>query len=318
MRKTGIIGLILLALSVFSGFGQQKDVFFSQYWVNGLALNPAYTGSREVFTLSTLYQKKWTGIDGSPVNYTFSAHTPMKNEKVALGLFVMNQSYGVHRNTQVHFNYAYRFNLGNGKFSLGLRGGASFINEDMARLMSGLDDPTDPVFAAIDQNYVQPDFGFGAYFYNPKYFVGFSIPNMLNYQLDTASFKYSPSASPDTYSYTLTAGILIGKQNAFLKWKPSFLVVYNQAYSSLRYDINSNFILFNDFLWVGVSYRSGGYYPSPVLIGNIELHLTKQFMLGYSYDYNMGTINNALNGTHEIMLRYEFGFTVNASDPRYF
>ncbi len=317
MRKIGIIGLFILSLNSLTGFGQEKDVFFSQYWVNGLALNPAYAGSREVFTLSTLYQKKWTGVDGSPVNYTFSAHTPMKNEKVALGLFIMNQSYGVTSNTQVHFDYAYRFNAGNGKISLGLKGGVSFINENMGKLLDGLDDPTDPVFTAVDQNYIQPDFGFGAYFYNPRYFVGFSIPNMMNYRLDTVSYKYAPSVSPELYSYTLTAGIIIGKSKTF-KWRPSFLLVYNTGYESIRYDINNNFIFFNDFLWLGTSYRSGGHYPSQVLVMNIELHLNKQFMLGYSYDYTLGNLNNALNGTHEIVLRYEFGFTVNASDPRYF
>lgn len=312
------ISFVLLLLTGTSVFGQQEDAFFSQYWVNGLAINPAYAGSREVFNISALYQKKWAGVEGSPTNYTFSAHTPLKKEKVALGLFIINQKYGVRKNTQVNFNYAYRFKVGRGKLSLGLKGGISFINEDLATLIAGLDDPTDPVFTSADQNYIQPNIGFGAYYYDSRLFAGFSIPNMMNYRLDTVSFKYSPTLQPKHYSYALTAGILVGKQGSFLKWKPSFLLLYRMDYEALRIDINSSFILFNDLLWLGASYRTGGSYPSPVLVGIIEVQINKQLMLGYSYDYNLGSLSNALNGVHEIILRYEFGFKVNASNPRYF
>jgi type IX secretion system PorP/SprF family membrane protein len=318
VRKLLNISLVILLLSGPFAFGQQEDAYFSQYWVNGLAINPAYAGSREVFNISALYQKKWAGIEGSPTNYTFSAHTPLKNEKIGLGLFFISQNYGVQKNTQVNFNYAYRFQVGRGKLALGLKGGVTFVNEDLASILSSLDDPTDPAFTNPDQNYIQPNIGFGAYYYDSRLFVGFSMPNMMNFRLDTITFKYKPSFLPKHYSYALTAGVLVGNAGSFIKWKPSVLFLYRMDYEAMRIDINNSIILFNDLLWVGASYRFGGSYQSSVIVANIQLQITKQLMLGYSYDYALGGLNNALNGVHEIILRYEFGFKVNAANPRYF
>ena len=318
MNRRLKIGIILILVSSAAVIAQQNQAYFSQYWVNGLAINPAYAGSREVFNVSMLYQRKWTGVEGSPTNYTFSAHTPLKNERIALGLFVVNQRYGIQKNTQAYLNYAFRLQTERGKISLGLKAGASFVNEDLGSLLSGLDDPTDPAFASVEQTYVQPNFGFGVYYYTPRYFVGVSIPDMMSYRLDTVSFKYKSSLSPSFYSYLVTAGVLIGKSEATVKWKPSFLMMYRSDYKAIRFDINSSFILFDDRLWIGASYRSGGSYPSPVLVGNIEVYISRQLMLGYSYDYTLGGLNNALNGVHEIILRYELGFKLKASNPRYF
>jgi hypothetical protein len=41
-------------------------------------------------------------------------------------------------------------------------------------------------------------------------------------------------------------------------------------------------------------------------------------MLGLSYDLPAGRMNKYSNGSSEIILRYEFGSKVSASNPRYF
>jgi len=41
-------------------------------------------------------------------------------------------------------------------------------------------------------------------------------------------------------------------------------------------------------------------------------------MLGYSYDYPTGKLSTYSKGSHEIILRYEFGYKVSAANPRYF
>ncbi len=315
MKHTTYIILILWFGIILCATAQNNETAFSQYWSNGLAINPAYAGARDVFNMSVFYQKKWTAVEGAPMNITFSAHAPLKNEKVGLGLFLVNQSYGIRKNTMAFFNYAYRIQMGQGKLAFGLKGGVVLVNENLSNLK--LDDPTDPAFANVEQNYVQPDFGFGAYYYAPRYFVGFSLPDMMTYRLDTATFQYQYSLLPKYYSYVFTAGGLIGSSKSF-KWRPSFLIIYRMDYQALRYDINNTFILFDDRLWVGVSYRSGGSYPSPVVVGNMQVGITNQLMLGYSYDYSLGNLSSAMNGVHEIMLRYEFGYKVNAANPRYF
>ena len=317
MKKIAIIYTTIWCLAGYASFGQDNEALFSQYWSNGLAINPAYAGARDVFNVSVFYQRKWTGVDGSPMNMTFSAHAPTKKNNIGLGVYVVNQSYGVRRNTQAHFSYAYRIIMGEAIFSLGLRAGASFVYEDLSSLQ--LADPNDPAFTGIEKNQFQPNVGFGAYYYTPRYFVGLSMPDMMSYyiQADTISGSYRMSVSPKYYTYMLTGGTIVNITPG-LKWKPSALLAYRMDYKALRIDINSSFIFLDDRLWVGAGYRTGGAVASSVIIGNLQVNVTPQFMLGYSFDYSLSNINNVMNGVHEIMLRYEFGYKVKAANPRFF
>jgi hypothetical protein len=59
---------------------------YSQYLQNGLMINPAYTGSRGSLSGVLSYRMQWMGTKGSPVIQSVSLHTPLKNDKVALGI----------------------------------------------------------------------------------------------------------------------------------------------------------------------------------------------------------------------------------------
>ena len=55
------------------------------------------------------------------------------------------------------------------------------------------------------------------------------------------------------------------------------------------------------------------------LIGIIEVQLTDQFRFGYAYDRTMNNFKDVAPSSHEIMIRYEFGFGKNRIlTPRYF
>jgi len=74
---------------------------YSQYLQNGLMINPAYTGTRGSLSTFLSYRKQWIGTPGSPVIQSVSLHTPMKNDKVALGLMAQFMQYGATRSTSV-------------------------------------------------------------------------------------------------------------------------------------------------------------------------------------------------------------------------
>jgi hypothetical protein len=79
-------------------------------------------------------------------------------------------------------------------------------------------------------------------------------------------------------------------------------------------DITGQFLL-KDTYWLGATYRLG---DAVALIGNIKLN--KQLMIGYSYDFTVSELNNYNNGSHEIIVSYDFdGFLKNkVKSPRYF
>lgn len=300
---------ILILLSGMNGLNAQFGTGFlpsSQYLFNGLVLNPAYSGSRECLSINLLYRRHWVGMNGSPEIFSFGAHTPMKNNRVALGILVDHEQESVNRYSNAYFNYAYRFNVGKGKLALGLKGGVNHYDRQLIQIR--LRDPGDDAFSR-DENLILPNFGAGIYYYAERFFAGFSVPLLLS--LDD---KREIIPDYERYHYLFTTGALLRFSDNF-KFKPSVLLDYtiDQPDTPLKYHLNGNIILFDDVLWLGGSYKS-----SQEVVGILEIQIGKQFRLGYSYDYAIGALNGFHHGSHEILLRYEFNFRVDAVNPRYF
>ena len=78
-------------------------------------------------------------------------------------------------------------------------------------------------------------------------------------------------------------------------------------------DFNLNFLFYN-VLWLGGSYRTGDAF-----VAIVEIQLSKQWRLGYSYDFTTTDIRHYSDGSHEIMLGYDFGYDIQKmKTPRYF
>ncbi len=119
---------------------------YSQYLQNGLVINPAYAGSRGSLSAFLSYRMQWMGISGSPVFQSISLSTPMKSDKVALGLLAQFMQFGYTRSTSIYATYAYRIKLGSGKLSFGLKAGADMSNtvypdNDVNRFLTTSNDP---------------------------------------------------------------------------------------------------------------------------------------------------------------------------------
>jgi hypothetical protein len=48
------------------------------------------------------------------------------------------------------------------------------------------------------------------------------------------------------------------------------------------------------------------------------LQITKQFYIGYAYDYSVTDLNNYNDGSHEIILRYQCYKNSNKINPKVF
>ena len=297
--------IILLVLCASGIRSQHLFPVYSQYMLNGLALNPAYAGSRDVFNITLGYRNQWVGFDGAPVSQTFSAHTPMRNENIALGLFLNNEQIDVRNNTSMYFNYAYRLPLGRGRLAMGLKGGGMIRNVNWSKIT--LHDPGDEVFNDLARQDILPNFGFGLYYSTNRYFLGASIPFFLSDS--TRNAKTVQYHNISNYNYLVSGGIVIG--NGGVKIKPGFLLKYNKN-NPPQVDANLSFIL-GDLIWVGGSYRI-----EDALVGLMKLQLNDRLRLGYTYDYALGQLSNYHNGSHEIVLIYDFRFRVSAVNPRYF
>jgi type IX secretion system PorP/SprF family membrane protein len=320
VRRRGHILLLILALSQFRLSGQSGDSnrivpgypVYSQYLHNGLMINPAYAGSREALSAVISYRMQWMGIEDAPQLQTVSLHTPMKNDKVALGLNARFMQYGITKSSSVYAIYAYHIRLGKGKISFGLKAGVDMSNTDYNGLQ-GITLP-DPVLPASNKlSYIFPNVGAGVYYFSKGIFAGVSVPSFLFYK-STGSGNTQAYHSFGEYDIVVYAGGLITFTPGF-KFKPSALldVSLHDSRKINQLDLNGNFII-ADLIWIGGSWRT----TEQVAVGHLQVNIGQQMMLGFSYDYPVGRMNSYSKGSGEIVFRYEFGSRVSASNPRYF
>ncbi|MBU2912773.1 type IX secretion system membrane protein PorP/SprF [Reichenbachiella agariperforans] len=286
---------------------QQRPVF-STYPYNGLALNPAYAGSLNLFSAIFTNRNQWVNIDGAPVYQSLTAHTTFKDNQIGTGLNVVRDQVGVHEQYSVYGSFAYKIRMQKGILSMGLQGGfdqrASNFNE--------LDwfSQEDPL--AVYANDFNPNFGVGLYFANRDYFIGASIPYIL-----TPKIKYEQNDIPTTgvssRYYYINAGF-VKDLNRSLKINPSVLFRL-QDDVPFSFDANVNLII-NEIVYAGLSYR---YQDSFSIM--TQLVLNENFRIGYAYDIPTSDLNGYTAGSHEIFLNYRIKLKTSRKDglcPVYF
>ncbi|WP_300027979.1 type IX secretion system membrane protein PorP/SprF, partial [uncultured Maribacter sp.] len=64
MKKFYISVLFLMSICAVSY--SQQDAQYTQYMYNTISVNPAYAGSRGVFSIAALHRSQWVGLDGAP------------------------------------------------------------------------------------------------------------------------------------------------------------------------------------------------------------------------------------------------------------
>lgn len=304
-----ILFTMSLILSIYAK-GQYAPVY-SQYMLNGLVINPAYAGSRDVLSTSVSYRNQWVGFDGTPTTETFSAHLPLRNKSVALGILLIDEKISYTNNISFFGNYAYRIRMNNeGMLAFGLKAGFSYMSDDLSKITTK--QPADYVFGNDKQNYFMPNMGFGIYYYNTRFFAGASVPTLLSYKKSKDGLGLTPYNDVRNYNILLSGGAIFEIQEN-IKIKPSTLVRV-QLNSTVQYDLNCNLILLSEGqLWIGTSYR-----VNDAVVGLLEFQLNNELRLGYSYDYTLGPLQKYSSGSHEFMLRYEFKYIVKAKTPRFF
>jgi type IX secretion system PorP/SprF family membrane protein len=303
------IFLVLIGLFVtLCGYGQHFPIY-SQYLLNGLAINPAYTGSRDVLSITSMGRWQWIGFEGAPRTMTFSAHTPLKNRKIGLGINVVNEKMGVRNNTSLFGSYAYRVRLGQGRLSFGLKFGAEMLKDDYTK--ASIQTSGDISFSS-KESFILPNFGAGVYYFSDNYFIGLSVPLLLSYKRESDTYKYKAYNDLKNNNYLLSGGYLIWITNNF-KLKPSTLIKYYPE-SPVQFDINLNaFLLKDGLLGLGASYRN-----KEALVGLVEIQIGNKLRMGVSYDYSLGPVSNYFSGTIEIMAQMELISVIKTINPRFF
>jgi type IX secretion system PorP/SprF family membrane protein len=289
-----IVGLFLLS---FAKLNAQTESMYSQYMFNMLSVNPAYAGNREATNLNFFQRRQWAGMEGAPQTTSVSIDGSYSANKIGLGLQMYDDRLGVEKASgakmvlSTHLQVSQR-----GTLSAGLNIGLMNYRVDLLSVQ-GRYTPSDPAFYA-NLNKWLPDVGLGIFYNTNNFYAGISIPNVLRSKVAAFDVMNSGIQKANSTHLYFTTGFVVNV-NEDVKVKPSTMLKAVSG-APLQADFNTN-VWLKDVIGIGASYRTGD-----AVIGMLEFQASETLKLGYAYDVTISPLKYYNNGSHELLIRYEF------------
>ncbi len=310
---------ILLLTWVNCHLNGQQQQMYTQFMYNKLALNPAFAGNEEYLTATMIYRDQWIGFPGAPNAQVFNINLPRLGPRIGLGINFERQSIGITEKITYEGMYAYKFYLGNGTLSMGINASGRNYTLDYtdSRLFAIQDIRLDPSIPQTRESRHLFNAGFGVYFNTNNFYVGGSIPRMIEGDLD---FDDNQLFSTEVrHLLIMTGGTFILDKD----WRITPQFLFKAAEKTPRsFDFNTS-ATWKDIYTAGLTYRSGGNQSDwgesiDVIFG---LQLSERMLLGFAYDITLAKIRNSSSGSIEMMLNYVFvpkKIKTVVINPRYF
>jgi len=310
--KFKLLTILIVGLVVQTSYSQQ-DAQYTQYMYNTLSINPAYAGSRDVFSFVGLYRSQWVGLDGAPTTYTASMHAPA-GKRVGLGLNIVRDEIFISEETYVDIDFSYTLDVSErGRLALGLKGGAHLLDVNSNRANTGAENGSDPGSEIFIDNKFSPQIGVGAYYYTDKFYLGLSAPNILETEHfdESNNNNNSSSTAKEKINFYLITGYAFDL-NEDLKFKPALLTKLVEG-APLQVDLSANFLI-KEKITLGAAYRW-----SAAFSGIVGFQVSDQLMLGFAYDRETTELQQYNDGSFEVFLRFElFNRNNQMVSPRFF
>jgi type IX secretion system PorP/SprF family membrane protein len=306
--KKGIGILLMLLFNIWTASAQQ-DPMFTQYMHNPVSINPAYAGSRGTLNFVALNRQQWVGLDGAPKTLSLSVNSPFLGYNVGIGLSLIYDQQGPTKQTGIYADYSYHLKVTTKtKLAFGLKGGINMYDVNLANLKGAQND--EYVLLNGDRKMYLPNLGFGTYLYSDRYYVGFSIPKLLQNSLSDDKNTLKKVNKEDRHIFVTGGFVLDIAEN--IKFMPSTTLRMVSG-SPLSAEFTAS-LIFVDRIMVGGMYRIGDSFGALV-----KWDITNQLSIGYSYDMTNSELRPYQQGTHEFYLSYDVAFkNKKILSPRYF
>jgi type IX secretion system PorP/SprF family membrane protein len=301
--KFTFLGLLLLLVdSTYS----QQEAQYSQYMYNTISVNPAYAGTRNVLSVLALHRSQWVGFDGAPTTSTFSINTPIPETNLGLGISAISDRIGPTEQNTFSGDISYTIRVSEKtNLSFGAKGTASFFSFDQYKVTPF--QANDPKWRSLSSE-ITPNFGVGMYLYSDKYYLGLSIPNLIesNFYNDNEI-----AINSQRKNYYFIGGYVFDVSNS-IKFKPA-VVSKIVTGAPFQLDLSGNAMFMNKFV-LGAAYRWDAAFS-----GLAGFQVNDALFLGYSYDFDTTSLSRYNYGSHEFFIRYEFIYKKDKLvSPRFF
>ena len=296
IKKITAFLFVLLTLVVNSKFlFAQQDPLYTQYMDNLLVINPGYAGAKNIGNVLFVARSQWVSFDGAPATRSFAYNTPVEGKNVGFGLSLLSDQIGPMKQTGFYADYSYHIKVSdNFSLGMGLKGGVSFYRANLTDLVTI--DP-DPIFDNdIYENFL-PNVGVGFFLFSDKTYLGLSVPRLIENKItrEDVSTEY---VNRQQLHFYFVGGHQFDLDDDFqLKTSGMFKWVRNAPVS---FDVTA-LAGFREKFWVGGMYRFDAAYGIITQFKPIP-----ELTIGYSYDLTITELNGYQNGSHEVMLSYDF------------
>lgn len=309
----------LLVLSALAVLCLGQDPQFSRFYSNSLYMAPSFAGSAGQNRFSGSYRAQWPSVKTGYKTYTLSYDHYFEKLNSGLGILFMNDVAGSGNltTTNIGLLYNYDFRIGH---TLHVRPGMHFMytqrSIDFDRLVwrdqmsAGGNSPVTGEVVSYDK-VGDIDFAVSGLIYNEKFWLGSGVDHLLhpNQSLYSQEFAEENQALVPIktqifggYNFTLKEHLLRPTPTVI---QIAFLYKNQDQFNQLDLGFYWNY----DPLVLGVWYRGvpivkGSKINDAVifLIG----YKSKQFNIGYSYDFTTSKLITSSGGAHEISISYSF------------
>lgn len=299
------VRIFILALIVISGANSvvaQQQLLFSHYYWNEQLYNPAYAGSKDALHVQGIYRNQWTGIEGAPSSIAAAIHSPLKNEKFALGLSLFSDKIGAMGTNGFNLQYAYRLSIASKyKLSFGIQAGLQMSNIDES-LLNTDDGLPDPVSGSWNLKGIIPIVGAGVYFYGDQFSVGFGAPQLINESM----LKEGNQVLAPVNHYFLSGAYQFNFSDNFRLLPTATLRINGD--SPIQAEMQVSAILYDQFqVGTGIRTDKSAVFMAQYMPEFGEEGKKNKVRIGYSYDLAWKPLRNNTGGSHEFFVSFTLG-----------
>ena len=308
MKK--IFFLILFVLSAFGGVKAQ-EYCFSQYYLDKLAISPAFATIGDYSEIGMIFRDQWPGIEGGfkIYNAEYQQKLPTYNSGIGVRLFGNSSGGGAFSTTEADFVYAYDFSLTYAvKCAFGIQAGYHTKKLNQTNLVYySMINPDNGKISPLNENIkydrsASLNFSGGMIFYTQRTVLAFGLYRMTNFVL-TGEKNILPVMLTGIVNHKIKLASR-AKQN---KIQEIFIApTLNFSRTSLALMIMPGAYFYGDKISAGLAYRfqKSGYNASSLVLstgfnfGKIEI--------GIGYDIYLSAVGLPSKNSMEAGVKYKF------------
>lgn len=295
--------IFVLLLLVSGALISQQDAQYTQFMYNKLGFNPAFAGSVESTNFQVIARQQWLGLSEAPTSQVFTFNTPFTSAGTGVAGRLSRVTIGLEQQYNVEGSYAYRFALGRGsRLGLGISASARYFNIEYDRARPTQGGGVDTAIPGATESRITPNFGAGIYIDGPAYYVGISVPRLLESNIDLGGEE--TIISREARHFYFMGGLKFALSEN-LSLEPQLLAKY-VAGAPFDADFNVTAHLGQN-LFTGLSYRlggNGGGESASLLAG---FYLSEHLSMCLAYDLGLSDLKGAQNGSIELVVAYSLG-----------